>query len=245
MRVTTTSDAVLARLEALEAEIAGLKAKTAGLEAENARLMAVRPSDTRPAAEPSEVTAGPSAPRLQGGRRSAGTGILNRRGLLAGVAALLGAGLAKLGASERIEATHELIVTGTANADSNAIHADFSNRPTKDAGVIRRTDAITSFDRLISVSAAGASTFFASTTTGDVGRFGLLGRIGSASGSSGLTIPVDTQIAGVWGVNDNTLTAAGVLGESKPIGFGVKGLTTNGFGVYGETQTGIGVGGAA
>ena len=108
MGETTTSDAVLARLEPLTARLDEQAAEIAALKAENARLTAVRPSG---ASKPGRGGVGSGDARRQGGRGPVGVGILKRRGLLAGAAALAGVGLTKLAGPGQADAGHTSLNT--------------------------------------------------------------------------------------------------------------------------------------
>ncbi len=84
--------------------------------------------------------------KQQGGQaESAGVGgvaPLKRRGLIAGLAALAAAGLAKLAGPGRAEATHSPLF-GTAGADSIALHVGQTNPATAET-ILNRTTAGTS-----------------------------------------------------------------------------------------------------
>ena len=182
-------------------------------------------------------------------------GIRGRRSLLAGTAALMGAAIAKLGTADRAEATHT--AGGTANSDSNALHANASNGNF----VVGDTEIHMNGDTLTPVTSRNSFRALAILASG--GRLGLCGAIRHFNVSNvSLALPGLTEIAGVLGVSLGPST--GVRGESTE-GVGVFGIsraepvsgssdTTNPFkssppsgavGVAGLADTGIGVRGEA
>jgi len=260
---TTTSDAVLARLEALTARLDEQAAEIAALKAENARLTAARPSEPPLAAEPSRA-------RPQVGRRPSGAGILKRRGLLAGAAAMLGAGLAKLGDSGRVEATSGTpTVQGTLVLGASDINGASNTATTPTVlrvltanqvglgvaaeGIGPGTaslsigDAIVGFSRSGSVfgepSAAIRGRGFAGTP--DNGTFGVIGNTESAivdtSGVKGKAGSGPTN--GVWGENLSTDNrASGVKGQIRGSGAGVRGEVTGAASNAGSGVVGVAAG---
>jgi hypothetical protein len=147
---------------------------------------------------------------------------------MAGAAALVGAGLARLSGTEQAEATHTS--GGTANSDSNAMHNDPVNFTSRDVGFLRvgavgkdggGTRVATIFPGAIAALAGSL------TSDGNAGRYGVLGAIGPSTNRTTVTLG-DTATAGVWGINTAPAFAAS----------GVKGLTLSGStnGVWGEHQ---------
>jgi hypothetical protein len=65
--------------------------------------------------------------RMHGHGLARGTEVLKRRGLLAGVAALVGGGLARLSAAERTEAAHDLNIVYD---PETVVHVDVTNTTT-------------------------------------------------------------------------------------------------------------------
>ena len=222
MTETMVSDAVLARLEALTVRQEALEAEVERLRVENARLTATQPSGVSLAAGTRGSTARSSAARPPGGRGPAGAGILKRRGLLAGMAALLGAGLAKLGTADRTEAAHD---TG---GSPEALHAGVENTTGSSITSIKAT---VSNAPALAVTNNGI-TFF--TAANDA----VQAYIGSATDFSaavrGETEAEFGQTFGVLGITrSSTAGAAGVRGESNG-GYGVFGQSIASAGVRGE-----------
>ena len=180
-----------------------------------------------------------------------GMGPLKRRGLIAGLAALAAAGLAKLAGPERAEATHT--VGGTPNADSIALHV----------GQFNSTDGQTTLNRstagsglVVSTLGAGSRGVFGSNGTaggapGALGGIGILGQ-SFAAGPNANAVGVLGEVGaassvGVRGTNfANSASAVAVEGLSvagagpgigvrgKSAGIGVEGDSTNSTGVIGR-----------
>ena len=189
-----------------------------------------------------------------------GTG---RRGLLAGAAALVGAGLARLTGAERVDATHA--PGGAPNADSLAMHVDQVNNGTQRTFLvgtiggnppmvvfngsspfsIGQADAVQGITRSNVGFAAGvqgrnqASTgqaigvFGNTTSSSGTGVFGSAGLIGGA-------IPATAAGVGVYGSGNS----AGVKGAANN-GVGVIGASGGNIGVYGASSANVGVFGDA
>jgi len=219
MLETTTSDAV-ARLEALTARLDRLEAENAALKAENARLRSAESSDVHSVVEEVAGSARPSTTRPQGDRRASGAGVLKRRGLLAGVAAVVGAGLAKLGATERAYAGH-----GPSDAVS-ALHLGAVTNFTPTDPELRAIG-----NGNISSASGPATLVFTSRLNALAGRFGLLGIIGDGI----VNVPF-SEVAALWGVS--TGMGAGVLGQSTNA-VGVQGVSTNSAGIFGQGPIGL------
>jgi hypothetical protein len=160
---------------------------------------------------------------------------LGRRGILAWAATLAGAGLAWVSGTRRAEATH--LMTGTAGADSAALHVNAANPGTATTSVrgdiagnptflgnnapgggivVLRPDAVQGVSTKI--NGCGAHGYNHSATGGTLG---VLGHTASLSG------------AGVIG-------SSGFFGNPPPAGVGVYGLSRaeSGVGVRGQIPTG-------
>jgi len=254
----TMSDAVLARLEALEAEVAALKA-------ENARLTAARPSGPEPGID----APGASAASTPEGRRASGAGILKRRGLLAGVAALMGVGLAKLARPEPVRAgvDGDVVLGGRSPAfgaveSFTQIVANVSGTPAFE--VVNKGYA--GFKTPVGAAIAGYTTggtspaFFArNESDGGIGYTALMvnGTGVASDATSGIGVNgsstngvgvqgVSTNNAGMYAVGPIGLFAsgtgvAGVFGGSNGNGFGFWGNSVASAGIYGTSTTGPGV----
>ena len=258
MAETTTSDAVMARLEALEAEVAALKA-------EKARPTAARPSGPEPGID----AAGASAASTPDGRRASGAGILKRRGLLAGVAALMGVGLAKLARPEPVRAGVDGdVVLGGRSPASGAVEsitqivANVFGTPAFE--VVNKGYA--GFKTPVGAAIAGYTTggsspaFFArNESDGGIGYTALMvnGTGVASDATSGIGVNgsstngvgvqgVSTNNAGMYAVGPIGLFAsgtgvAGVFGGSNGNGFGFWGNSVTSAGIYGTSTSGPGV----
>ena len=155
-------------------------------------------------------------------------GGVDRRGVLAWAATLVGAGLAWLGGTGRAEATHSPGTAGPANSDGAALHVDLVN-----AGTMR--------------------TFLVGTVAGNPPMVIFNGSgpfsIGQADAIQGITRSNVGAAAGVQGRNQATTGGVGVLGTtSSTTGAGVVGFAglstfvpTN-VGVYGRASADFGMG---
>jgi len=245
MAETTTSDAVLARLEALTArldeqasllgeqatEIAGLKAKTAGLEAENARLTAALAT---PAATPL-----PPAPATTSRR-----GMLRRvLGASAAAALLL---VAKEAATARAYSRTFVIGTSTGNygiAASESTIDPTSSLPNLGVFAFGVIGSITGAPQTPSASAGVMGLAFGDHGVSGLSRSGsgVYGRSTDSVGVQG----VSTNNAGVFaqgpiGVYAAGTGVAGVFGGSSG-GFGFWGNSATSAGIYGTSTSGPGV----
>jgi hypothetical protein len=172
-----------------------------------------------------------------------GAGTLKRRGLLAGVAALVGAGLTRLAGPERSEAAHD---TG---ADQTVLHAEFPNTTTSTTGIegpyalgplLTVNNASGVYIQVIQDAIQGwsgggtDSAGVRGTSTASTAKtYGVLGESWSsttnASGVRGVT--KDGATNGVWGENSSTSTnATGVYGLAS----GASGST---IGVWGRSDS--------
>ena len=234
MAETTTSDAVLARLEALTARLDEQAAEIAALKAENARLTATRPSDARSDPEPSST-------RQQAVRRPSGAGILKRRGLFAGIAALLGAGLAKLAGPETADATHG------GGVDAAALHVGEENLTTA-ATTLKRTANVSSpsmafrvlhetstAPSIMGVTVGGTGVLGSAASAAADPHWGVVGQVGGPFPASFFDRP-----AGVYGASPDH---AGVMGDSRDAP-GVVGRSTGSGGTPGVLGHGSGPNGA-
>jgi len=240
---TTTSDAVLARLEALAARLDGLESGSSALYADNARLMAARPADARPAPEPS------AAPQ-RGGQRPAGSGALKRRGLLAGVMLATAGLLTRTG--ERV--AQAAPITGDSgssntpgvtavNTTTGIALAAVSGQPSP-PGLGGPQPVLYAFNnnsnqKAIRGGAVGAQSIGVEGA-GGTGVFGL-----SNSGGGGVQ-GTSSGSAGIFGVGPIGVYAAGsgvagVFGGSNGNGFGFWGSSVTSAGIYGTSTSGPGV----
>ena len=172
-----------------------------------------------------------------GKRAGMGVGVLKRRGLLAGAAALLGAGATKLVGTGRVEAAHD------GSADQTVLHADALNTTTGQTAI---QNAGTPIWALI-VESTGASYSIQGTNdwSDGVGVRGVAnGNSASAIGVLGLTVSTANNASGVkgdaisgatngvWGENASTAnTATGTFGLASA----ATGATV---GVWGRSQSG-------
>src|SRR6266540_1679681 len=197
-------------------------------------------------------------------RRAGTTGQVKRRGLIAGAAALLAAGLAKLA-----EAAHK--PTETTYDGQHVLHVDQVNT-TASITEIRRSGSANGPALQVNNLANGGDGMVAATI--GAGKAGVLGENNSAADSPGglggigvlghnsNTSPTTNSIGvqgfvltpssvGVQGINfGNSASAVAVQGLSADggvllSGVGVHGKSGSGTGVGGEAATGIGVLGAA
>jgi hypothetical protein len=171
------------------------------------------------------------------------------------MAALVGAGLAKLGVADPAAASH-----GPADA-VNAIHINVNNP----------SGAITTVTANLSASESTQGGVFVGSNTATLSGIGLMGTSNPTGGvgvfghaGSGVpllpSIPGEPRIpggVGVWGRagasaggtgirgDSASATGRGVLGASGPDGFGngigVQGLSGNGIGIQGTSNGGVGV----
>ncbi len=155
----------------------------------------------------------------------AGMGPLKRRGLIAGLAALAAAGLAKLAGPERAEAGHD---TTTVYNPVQVMHL----------GVINDGGAATNNETSTSVI---SPTRLVASTTDSAGAFRV---VNIASGDSIQGHAQGNNNAGLSGRNDDAV-GLGVHGHSTN-GTGVLGFSTLGTGVHGDSSSsGIGVEGTS
>jgi hypothetical protein len=140
--------------------------------------------------------------------------VSNRRGLLAGAAALVGAGLARLGAADRASAANEVIMGAT--NDYNGETTILTNEKT---------------------SVTGFAVYNQKIAIEGVGQRGGVGVRGSSNAGSG--IDFGGNGFGVEGISGG---GTGVYGGSTS-GTGVYGISTSSYGVYAFSTTGKGVAG--
>jgi hypothetical protein len=152
-----------------------------------------------------------------------GIGRIGRRGLVSALAALGGAGLARL--------------TQPETAQAAAMNTDVSNIATFDTSIDNIGTALGQFS---ATGVSAASAIFASriANSSTKGRFGLFGKIGNASLSS----PANVATAGVWGYSTNGDGSHGVKGETTGFGAGVYGDgQAGGIGLWGDSVSRVGV----
>jgi hypothetical protein len=185
-----------------------------------------------------------------------------RRGLLAGAAALMGAGLARLATTERAEATHNAgTATGPVNNDAGALHVDLVNSGTQRTFLsatvagnppmvffngsgpfsIGQADAVQGITRSNVNFAAGIQGRNQAASGQSIGVFGTTSSTSGTGvfGTSGLLpppIPAEATGVGVFGNGD----VSGVRGRSGA-GIGVFGASTSATGVFGTATSGFGV----
>jgi hypothetical protein len=230
---TTTSDSVLARLEALMARLDEQAtrldeqaAEIANLKAENARLLAARPSSAGSDPQPGGV-------RPRAGRRPSGAGILNRRGLLAGVMLATAGVLTRAG--ERVAQAAPIAgdsnnftpgVTAV-NTSTNIALAAVSGQSSP-PGLGGPQPVIYGFNNNNQKAIRGSATGISSIgVEGAGGLYGVHGTSFASYGVKGVSVadgPAPSTVAGVWGTS---AAATGVFGTS-----------TSGTGVYGESGSG-------
>ena len=166
------------------------------------------------------------------GERTGGT--LKRRGLLAGAAALLGAGLAKLARTERVQAAHD------GGPDQTVLHADEQNTTSGTTTIFRSGGAGVTTLQVYNSASGGVAVVAHATGTG-IGGAGLYGVNNTpASGDFANTVGG----VGVFGFNNSTEPTArgiGVWGQVlSATGVGVRGENradnTNAVGVQGVSQ---------
>ncbi|MFN8635081.1 MAG: hypothetical protein U0893_14590 [Chloroflexota bacterium] len=158
--------------------------------------------------------------------------MLKRRGLLAGVTALIGAGLAHLARPSTAEATH-------GGASNDLVRGSIANTADQDTAL-----------RAISFNPAGSTgtelalAMFASQThpptlfDPSFGRFGVLGKIGPTN----YALSASNPQAGVWGINANGDGAHGVLGETTGFGAGVRAVGSGvGIGLWADAASRVGI----
>ena len=217
MAETTVSDAVLARLEALEAEIAGLKVQTAGLEAENVRLTAALATPAGAAPRPVPATT-------------------SRRGMLRRVLGASAAAALLLVAKEAgtAEATANVSVVGP-STDQYGIVATIGAPMT---AVMIPPLGTTAHSVIGSQIGADAPAFFIPTLNS-----GVLG-VRSSAGAAGVQ-GINDAGPGVFGrsntaigVRAESTHATGVSGTSTN-SIGVHGRSTNNAGVFAEGPIGV------
>ncbi len=138
---------------------------------------------------------------------------LKRRGLIAGVAALVAAGLAKLAGPGRAEATHA--AGGTPNADSLALH-------------VGQTNASTGLTTLSGTGSGHSVIHFIIDNVNDPGADALHGHASSGIGLRG-------DSSSNVGVRGNSNSSSGVVGVSQPSAVGVANPPTPA-GVYGVSS---------
>ena len=195
-----------------------------------------------------------------GGRAGIGVGVLKRRGLLAGAAALLAGGLAKLGAAQRVQAAHD------GSPDQTVLHADTQNTTSGTTTIFRSGGAGVTTLQVYNTASGGVAVVAQSTGTGIGGAglygvnntpaFGDLVVVGGVGvfGFNNSTEPTARGI-GVWG-QVLSATGVGVRGENRADdarAIGVQGVSQNtdsgallrGIGVQGLSGAGTGVRGAS
>jgi hypothetical protein len=162
-----------------------------------------------------------------------GIGRIGRRGLVASVAALVGAGLSRLANPDTAHAA-----TMVTDANNTSISDTAITNSGNGAGQILAIDS-------------PAFAIFASrvTSSSTVGRFGVLGKINGGP----ISLDSHTSTAGLWGINNGGgdvahgvkgQTAgygAGVYGDGQANGIGLWGDSTSRVGVFGTCTTGIGI----
>ena len=194
-------------------------------------------------------------------RRVRSAGALKRRGLLAGAAALLAGGLAKLGTTQRVQAAHD------SSADQTVLHADEQNTTSGTTTIFRSGGAGVTTLQVYNSASGGVAVVAQSTGTGSSGA-GLYG-VNNTAASGDFTNTVGG--VGVFGFNNNTeptargigvwgqilsATGVGVRGENRADvtgAVGVQGVSQNtdtgallrGIGVQGLSGAGTGVRGAS
>ena len=185
-----------------------------------------------------------------GMRAGLGRGLWNRRGLLTGAAAAIGAGLTKLGTSERALASHD---TNIAYDSQTVVHVDVLNttagstriRPTVSAipafpalaglhhgsDVMSRPDGVQGQTAYTIFNAAGVA---GACTSGDKG----IGVSGTTSGAAGTGV---FGYAGSITPNDTLPSGVGVAGKGDSFGVWGLGRAASGIGTYGESGSNAGV----
>ena len=184
-----------------------------------------------------------------------GTGLLKRRGLLAGAAALVAGGLAELSTVGRVEATHGNPPAGAADGmDTRALHIGGSN--TQSSGTITSLNgatgaALVSFRNTTSLGGGLSASGSTSSLGGGYGVRGICGDSVLSNQPTHVGVHgIDVQHGGSVGVRGDA-TAIGVLGRSSFAGgqlrdgTGVRGESNTGLGVYGEAVGGTGVSGTS
>ena len=198
--------------------------------------------------------------------RSAGT--LKRRGLLAGAAALVAGGLARLGTTSRVEAAHG------AGADLTALHIGASN--TQSNGTITTLNGAvgSSVLGIRNVTASGGGLTASGSTSSLTGGYGVRGICGdsvlsdqpphvgvhgmdlqhgagvgvrgdgTATGVLGRSSFAGGQLRDGTGVRGESSGGTGVRGDASG-GTGVRGVATGGTGIYGQSNSGLGAVGSS
>jgi hypothetical protein len=163
---------------------------------------------------------------------------MGRRGLVAGVAALVGASVARLAGPRPVDAA------------VNPVQTDSTTNSAADTAIANTGSGAAGNLTLLEYPAVAvfASRVSNSTTQG---RFGVLGRIGVAA--TALVFNTDVVTAGVWGVtariDDNAFgvrgdahgAGAGVYGDGFANGIGVWGDATARMGMFGTSTANVGV----
>ncbi len=190
-----------------------------------------------------------------GERAGMGVGVLKRRGLLAGAAAIVAGGLARLAGPGRAEAAHNAT---TGYTSESVMHADFVNTTTSNTLIKGATAATPLVVQNASDRAlyTGSAVYGVTSNRSLTERAGALhgvntsdnghGVVGCAEPENGVGVtglaggafvftagPPGTGVFGFGPTN-------GVAGRS-PGGNGARGESTSGYGAYGLSQSGPGV----
>src|SRR5579883_2790218 len=195
--------------------------------------------------------------RGQSGAGQRAAGPLRRRGLLAGAAALLGAGLAKLAAPEQAKAVGggdgQALIVGDVNTDNQ------NKQTTLHSNAVYGFASLGDSSQTTAIYAQGGT----GTTSSGGGVYGLGGNVGGgvaggtgvvgegAHGGTGGTgvfglggLPGGSFIRGGIGVLGQSDTNIGVNGVSSS-SIGVQGTSTSNAGVVGSSNTGVGCQGSS
>ena len=173
--------------------------------------------------------------------RSRGAGELKRRGVMAGIAGLAVAAVAKLAAQPASAANGQPLVLGADNQSMAATtwEIDLSS------GTVPGFSVTNSFGTALMASTMGG-TGLAGVSIAGIGVLasgGGVGGIGLSAGGAFAGVSATGGMTGVSGSGQVGVSGGGgsmgVLGESGS--FGVAGLSQNGQGVNGQSQTFIGV----
>jgi len=258
---TTTSDSMLARLEALtarleavevlEAEVADLRGEVAGLKAENARLTAALTAPTNPTASPIPLTTSrrgmlrrvmgaSAAAALLLVAREAATAHADARGtIIPGSVSTADYGLAAIwGVSALGGDPSSYLPTDLASKAHGVIGIDSQYKGT----IPYYSGVLGAADYLFAAGVQGLNTTGPGVYGGASTGYGVHGHSISSPGVAGQS----TNNAGVYAEGPIGLYAtgtgvAGVFGGSNGNGFGFWGSSVANAGVYGTSTTGPGV----
>jgi hypothetical protein len=166
---------------------------------------------------------------------------VGRRGLMACLAALGGAALARLASPRPAQATHSVGTGGPANSDGQAMHVDLVNAGTQRTFLV---GTVAGNPPMVIFNGSGPFSIGQADAIQGITR----SNVGFAAGVQGRNSAATGQSIGVFGTTSST-NGTGVFGTSGLLGGAIPadatgvGVFGNGgsAGVWGNTNTGIGV----